>query len=247
MRARLVADAVRPASGGSLQIGVLLAIEDGWHVYWKNPGDAGLATEVRFILPQGVEAGPLRWSAPIRFTQPGGLAGYGYETSVLLASELRPEGTPPSEGSRVVAEVSWLACKEVCLLGSARLDEPWPLPVAEREFGRWREALPIGDPPFSMQVTGGLAAGARHADISLWLNWPEPPGEVELFPEAGERLKVSAPRVQTRGALTRVDLEATAVGGTGAPVDHLTAVVAARAGQGSRRAWEIVIPLTGTP
>ncbi len=246
VRARLVADVSQPSPGQSLHAGVLLSIEDGWHVYWKNPGDAGLATEVRITLPQGVEAGPVRWPAPHRFTQPGGLAGYGYEGSLLLASEVRMGGGPPAGGSRVTAEASWLACKDICLLGSARLDEPWPLPATGREFEVWRAALPAGDPPFEVSVTGGLAPGARRADIALWLSWPQPPGEVELFPETGGRLKVGSPRVQTRGSLTRVDLELTVVGAPDVPVERLAAVVAARAGGSPRQAWEIVIPLNGT-
>jgi thiol:disulfide interchange protein DsbD len=122
VRARMVADTGRPIAGGTLQVGVLFEIEEGWHIYWKNPGDAGLATEVRLGLPDGLEAGDPRWPVPRRFTQPGGLIGYGYESSLLLASEIRLAGPPPDEGSPVTAEASWLACKEVCLLGSARLE-----------------------------------------------------------------------------------------------------------------------------
>jgi DsbC/DsbD-like thiol-disulfide interchange protein len=147
----------------------------------------------------------------------------------------------------VAAEASWLACKDVCLLGSARLEERWPLPAAAAEFERWRAELPATDPPFSVNVTGGWAPGSRRTELTLWLSWPAPPGEVELFPEAGDRLKLSAPRVQSRGALTRVDLEATVVGGSSAPPERLTAVVTARTAPESRRAWEIVIPLTALP
>jgi thiol:disulfide interchange protein DsbD len=245
VRARLVADAGRPDAGGTLDVGVLLEIEDGWHVYWKNPGDAGLATEVRLTLPSSLEAGPPRWPAPVRFTQPGGLAGYGYEGSLLLASEARTAGPPPAAGAPVAAEVSWLACKEVCLLGSARLEQRWPLPAAPFEFERWRAELPATEPPFSVNLTGGWAPGARRAELTMWLSWPAPPGEVELFPEAGGQLKLSAPRVQSRGAMTRVDLEATMVGSSSAPPGRLTAVVTARAAGKARRAWEIVIPLAG--
>jgi thiol:disulfide interchange protein DsbD len=243
VRARLVADASAPAPGGTLQVGVLLEIDEGWHVYWKNPGDAGLATEVRLTLPEGLAASALSWPAPHRFTQPGGLVGYGYERTLLLASAVRLAGPPPADGASLAADTSWLACKEVCLIGSARLEGRWPLDVAAPEFESWRSELPAADPPFSVNVTGGWAPGERRADVSVWLSWPAPPGEVELFPEAGGRLKVASPRVQTRGSLTRVDLEVTKVGSGGAPADDLAAVVAARDASGRRRAWEIVIPL----
>jgi thiol:disulfide interchange protein DsbD len=247
VRARLVADASAPAPDGTLQVGVLLEIDEGWHIYWKNPGDAGLATEARLTLPEGLEAAAPRWPAPHRFTQPGGLVGYGYERSLLLASEVRLAGPTPAPGAPVAAEASWLACKDVCLIGSARLEGRWPLDVAAAEFERWRAELPAAGPPFSVNVTGGLAPGARRADLVVWLSWPAPPGEVELFPEAGGRLKVASPRVQTRGSLTRVDLEVAKVGSGGAPADHLAAVVAASDAAGRRRAWEIAIPLAGQP
>jgi hypothetical protein len=147
----------------------------------------------------------------------------------------------------VTADASWLACREVCLLGSARLEGRWPLDVAAAEFERWRAGLPATDPPFEVNVTGGWADGERRAELALWLSWPAPPGEVELFPDAGGRLKLSAPRLQTRGNLTRVDLEATAVGSGGEPVRSLGAVVTARDPAGDRRAWEIVIPLAARP
>lgn len=40
--ARLLADAAAVQSGKSFRVGVPLTIEKDWHVYWKNPGDAGL-------------------------------------------------------------------------------------------------------------------------------------------------------------------------------------------------------------
>ena len=233
VRARLVADASAPAPGGTLQVGVLLEIDEGWHVYWKNPGDAGLATEVRLTLPEGLAAGALGWPTPHRFTQPGGLVGYGYERTLLLASAVRLAGPPPADGASLAADTSWLACKEVCLIGSARLEGRWPLDVAAPEFERWRAELPAADPPFSVNVTGGWAAGARRADLAVWLSWPAPPGEVELFPEAGGRLKVASPRVQTRGSLTRVDLEVTKVGSGRRPGGP-----PGRGRGGPRRQWE---------
>ncbi|MCU0234897.1 MAG: protein-disulfide reductase DsbD N-terminal domain-containing protein, partial [Thermoanaerobaculales bacterium] len=101
---RLVAgrDAARPGSGPLL--GVRFDIEPGWHIYWKHPGGAGLATEVEWRLPAGAAAGPLQWPLPIAFTQSGGIPGYGYEGSVVLASELR--GAAAS--APVAAGVSWL-------------------------------------------------------------------------------------------------------------------------------------------
>jgi DsbC/DsbD-like thiol-disulfide interchange protein len=242
--ARLVADSARLEPGGDVRIGVLLEMEPGWHVYWKNPGDSGLATEVRWSLPSGFEASDLRWPTPIHFVQPGDLTAYGYEGSVLLASDVRVSTVPAGAAPKVAAEVSWLACRDVCVLGSASLEQSWPLPVAEAAFDRWQTELPGGYPPFSVSTTGGLAPGARKGELTIWLRWPEPPGDVDLFPDAGEALKVSNVKVQTRGSLTRVDLAVTVLGSGADRPDGLAAVVAAEAPARSRRSWKIAVPVS---
>ena len=41
----LSADTAKP--GDTIFAGVDLKMEPGWHTYWKNPGDAGMATEIK--------------------------------------------------------------------------------------------------------------------------------------------------------------------------------------------------------
>src|SRR5687767_14969805 len=45
--------------GDTFRVGVHFRMDPGWHVYWKNPGDSGLATEVSWDMP-GVTVGELR-------------------------------------------------------------------------------------------------------------------------------------------------------------------------------------------
>ena len=79
-----------------------------------------------FDLPEGFDHGELLWPAPVFFEQPGGIAGFGYEDSVVLATEIT---TPDRMPSSVFAtlKASWLACKDVCILGSAELKAELPL------------------------------------------------------------------------------------------------------------------------
>jgi len=91
VRARLVAD----TPGSTFRLGVHFEIEDGWHIYWRNPGGAGLATAIEFDLPAGCVASPLQWPLPITFVQSEGIPGYGYEGSVVLAAEV----SVPAEAS----------------------------------------------------------------------------------------------------------------------------------------------------
>jgi hypothetical protein len=82
VRASLVAEADAAQPGRSLLVGFRLEMEPGWHTYWRNPGDSGLPTKVRWELPEGFSAGELQWPRPIRFAT-GPLVSYGYEHEVL--------------------------------------------------------------------------------------------------------------------------------------------------------------------
>lgn len=231
VRARLVADAVEIRSGGSFHLGVLLEPEPGWHVYWRNPGEAGLATEVIFALPDGFEVGELGWPIPVAFTQPGDLAGYGYEDPVVLAAEVTaPETTIAA--TPVTVNASWLACKDVCVLGSATLKVELPLEGAELAASRaaldtWAEKLPVALVPglLDLSVTGGPVPDSGSIELAVWLNWKAAPGTVEFFPDPGSGLKVEDLRVQTRGQLTRIDFSISRLKTSSAPAATLRSLI----------------------
>ena len=62
--ATLVSDTDAVAPGKPFRVGLLLRMAPGWHTYWRNPGDAGAAAELKLDLPKGVTAGPIEWPAP---------------------------------------------------------------------------------------------------------------------------------------------------------------------------------------
>jgi DsbC/DsbD-like thiol-disulfide interchange protein len=243
VRASLVANSDRIEPGGTVSVGVLFELDPGWHIYWKNPGDSGLATEVLIEVPDGHTVGGIRWPAPIRFTQPGDLAGYGYEGSVLLAADVQLGQFPDAAGVPVSASASWLACKDVCVLGSAELAGRLPLEAAPERFGEWRASLPRAEPPFDLSMSSGLEPGERRGTVTLWLKWREPPEAVEFFADGGDSFKIAGTSVRSRGDLTRIDLEATAVAGDTAELRGVPAVVTAARPDGERLGWRIIAPI----
>ena len=54
VRAHLVADTPEVRPGSTVRIGIRFEIENGWHIYWRNPGGAGLATAIDFELPEPI-------------------------------------------------------------------------------------------------------------------------------------------------------------------------------------------------
>ncbi|MBI4025550.1 MAG: thioredoxin family protein [Verrucomicrobia bacterium] len=121
-RVGLISERQTVAMGESFEVGVLLKMETGWHTYWKDPGESGLATSVQWKLPQGFTAGPLRWPKPIVLAV-AGITSYGYEDEVLLLTRIQTPSQGYSNGQSVKLEarVDWLECAVSCVPGSAKV------------------------------------------------------------------------------------------------------------------------------
>jgi DsbC/DsbD-like thiol-disulfide interchange protein/cytochrome c biogenesis protein CcdA/thiol-disulfide isomerase/thioredoxin len=140
----LVAEGPAPP-GGEVELAIVMRTKPGWHGYWLNPGDAGLPMEVKWRLPPGFSAGPLRYPVPTRLTI-AGLMNYVYERDYALLVRLKVP--PDARGTvSVSASATWLACTDkVCVpeSGSFSLDLPVGAgpPDKRDRFDEWRRALP---------------------------------------------------------------------------------------------------------
>src|SRR5579872_7073313 len=79
-RPRLVANVKTVKPGETFRVGVLIELSPGWHIYWKNPGESGIATTVAF---RG-NVTPVEFPTPDRLDLEGGIVSYGYTDKVLL-------------------------------------------------------------------------------------------------------------------------------------------------------------------
>jgi thiol:disulfide interchange protein DsbD len=149
-----------------VRAGVLLTPDPGWHVYWKNPGDTGLATKLAW---RGGEAGPVAWPAPSAFDEDG-LVTYGYAEPVLLASELRL--APGAD--RIGVDVDVLLCRESCI--PARLSLEHSLvesptlaerTAVQRLFALHDAALPRSAEQLGIRLDASRPDPARPARLRL--------------------------------------------------------------------------------
>ncbi|MEQ1566075.1 MAG: thioredoxin family protein [Myxococcota bacterium] len=112
------------APGQTVRVGVHLTQDEGWHTYWKSPGDIGQPTEAAFALLGGpAQATPLAFPIPQRFEQDG-MVSFGYDREVLLSTVLTVPATAPAGPTALSADVNWLVCLTSCIPGSVHLEAP---------------------------------------------------------------------------------------------------------------------------
>jgi len=116
----LVSEWQAVAPGESFDVGIRLKMDPGWHTYWKDPGDSGLATSIEWKLPKGFVADPIRWPKPMVIKM-AGLTSYAYEEEVLLLARIHvpAKGYRNGQSVKLEANVEWLECAEACVPGSA--------------------------------------------------------------------------------------------------------------------------------
>jgi thiol:disulfide interchange protein DsbD len=107
--------------GQAADAGLYFKIDQGWHVYWKNAGDAGEPPHVKWTLPDAITAGPLQFPAPKRLPL-GPLMDFGYEDEVLFPFTFTAGPTAKSGAAVLHAKVDWLVCQASCIPGKAELE-----------------------------------------------------------------------------------------------------------------------------
>jgi thiol:disulfide interchange protein DsbD len=251
VEAELVPEKTALTPGGTVTVALRLVMERGWHTYWRNPGESGLPTTLKWTLDDGLTAGPIQWPAP-RALPVGPLVNYGYEGEVLLLTDVTATsrlGT--GRAVNIAARADWLVCKEICIPEGADLS--LTLPVAERADSDPRWATTIartrGELPRPLEGWNVSAAG-RGDKVELTLA-PDAgagdPGEVRFFPYSEGKIEPSAPQALAReGAKLKLTLPVSSQ-----PVGEFTRVAgvlrASRGfGAGDRSAVTIDVPLSGS-
>ncbi len=114
------------APGQTVRVGVLFEMDPEWHVYWRNPGQAALSTEVTFASP-GAEFGELQWPTPEVFQQNDGfITTYGYGHHVVLFTDAVVSEDAAGTLS-VTAVADYLTCKVECIPGRNEMTREVPV------------------------------------------------------------------------------------------------------------------------
>lgn len=112
-QARLVVDSFSPQKDSIISIGVLIKLKEDWHIYWRNPGDSGLPTDINFTLPNEVVASEIKFPTPKIFYSDE-IINYGYDNEVLFIAELTVPKNYSEQYLNITAKLTSLICKDLC-------------------------------------------------------------------------------------------------------------------------------------
>ena len=99
----------------NLELQVFFSLTDSWHLYWKNPGDIGLAPVVRLYSgEESILFSSWKWPVPQRYESMN-LVNFIYENQLLLIGTIDGKIDLDKE---LRVELEWLVCEDTCIPGS---------------------------------------------------------------------------------------------------------------------------------
>ena len=173
-RVELWVDQSTARPGSTVTAALRLQMAEGWHSYWRNPGDeVGLKTRVEWTLPPGVKAGAIQWPLPDKTTEKE-FDTLTYSGTVVLLVPIQIPAGQALGPMTLKAKVRWLECHEECVPGNttvetqvtvASLDEV-SVHAAEIQSARQRVPRTVQDVPISATWEASEGVAPRKLVIS---------------------------------------------------------------------------------
>lgn len=140
--------------GTPFWVAIKVDIDPGWHTYWQNPGETGVACSIDWTVAEGVQEKECAWPIPERYSEHG-LSYFGYTKAfVVLAQLILPKDSKAGKDLSLEATFHWVACSEdTCLPGDSTFTLQVPVSPAPPEhnsdndelFSQARQKMPQSD------------------------------------------------------------------------------------------------------
>jgi thiol:disulfide interchange protein/DsbC/DsbD-like thiol-disulfide interchange protein len=168
--AGLISEVAAVSPGEPFTVGLHITLDEGWHTYWKNAGDAGNGVLIEWTLPDGFSVDSLLYPVPERIPYPP-LMSYGYHDEVVFLATVTPPAEPGEGSVSLQADTDFLVCADVCIPAHAGLSIELPVGAGDPEpsadaplIQRFRARLPITDHDWRLRAArtdSGFVLAAR--------------------------------------------------------------------------------------
>lgn len=130
---------------GAYRAALELDLPDGWHTYWRNPGDAGIPPIFDVARSENLKDFNVEYPVPVRHTDGAGTSMI-YEGRLLLP--IRAVPAHPGAPVTLTVRVLYGLCAEVCVPAeadvTARLDPAATVdPVARDDIAAFEARVPV--------------------------------------------------------------------------------------------------------
>ena len=195
---RLIAGQNAVGDGGAVPLGLELQLEEGWHTYWRSPGEAGLPPQLDWSRSQteenNLQAATLWYPAPHRYTAYG-LETIGYRDHVVFPIDavLRHAG----RALKADVSVDLLICGSLCM--PKHFDLTLAVPAGAAAGGAEAELLHLArdDVPSDSATSGLLLKGVSGDGKSLTfaITSRDPLTQPDIFIENDKNIGFGAPEI----------------------------------------------------
>jgi len=248
VKARLVSEVASVKPGATFTVAVEFDIQPGWHTYWRNPGDSGQATRLKWTLPANFQASDIQWPRPHRFDVPP-LVNYGYAGHVMHLVQIQASHKlAPGAPVELAVTASWLVCSDICVPESADLNLALPVgngaldAATAPQFAAARAELP-------RPAEGTASAETTAQELVLTLNpdWGDTlarAASVSFFPFAEGSIEYGAPqRLSRESGRARLAMKLGYAPPRQGPVEGVLVLEPARGAPAQSLAMNITAPL----
>jgi len=190
---RLIAAGI--GEDGTLDAGIEIVLPEGWHTYWRQPGDAGIAPIFDFSASRNVASADVSFPAPARLDD-GFTVTNIYEGSVVLP--VRVVATDPGSPVDLAVTIELGVCDDICVPDTvtAALTIPpgGPDVRSSDTLAAARAAVPTEAEAGAFAVTSAVRAGGTDKKPVFRISAVVPdPENAVLFVEAPDNWRAYAP------------------------------------------------------
>lgn len=231
---------------GAVRLGVDFTLHPGWKIYWRSPGDAGLAPKLDWAESANLADPVLSWPAPKRF-ELAGLQNHGYADRVILP--VSAHAVDPARPVRVAVKLEYLACAQICVPMQGVLSLTLPPGPAQasaeaQAIARFQSLVP-GDGArhgLTLLAVESLGTGDQ-SRLRVTVHAQSPLNKPDVFVEPGEIASFGAPQVDlSADRQTAYMTVAVAPGSLAQPLDSQTLTLTVTDGLASLEARQIPQP-----
>lgn len=155
-QARLIAAGSTDAAA-PVRAGIEIRLAEGWHTYWRYPGDAGVPPRFDWSGSKNVATIEVRWPAPERIPVEG-LESIGYHGRIILPVRVKPRQAGQPVTLRLKLDIG--VCEKICIPaeGRAALEIPANLPPSPSSLDAADLRVPAATPLGKVDKIGVVAA-----------------------------------------------------------------------------------------